>query len=104
MAHTIHTLDVPGAVLRYEIRATEQGAEPVLLLIGSPMGADGFAALAERFPGRASSPTIHAVPAAAVARMVRASRRPRNTPTTSTASSRRSLQARPISSPRVVAP
>ncbi len=40
---TSHILDVPGARLRYEVR----GTGPLLLLIGSPMGAAGFAALAE---------------------------------------------------------
>ncbi|QYC42369.1 putative hydrolase [Nonomuraea coxensis DSM 45129] len=48
-----HTLDVPGAVLHYEVRdAVEPSGEPVLLLVGSPMGAEGFAALAERLPER----------------------------------------------------
>ncbi|MEU4514937.1 alpha/beta hydrolase [Nonomuraea wenchangensis] len=48
-----HTLDVPGAVLHYEVReAVEQSGRPVLLLVGSPMGAAGFVALAERLPER----------------------------------------------------
>jgi pimeloyl-ACP methyl ester carboxylesterase len=47
-----HTLDVPGAVLSYDVRANEASTEPVLLLIGSPMGADGFATLAGHFPDR----------------------------------------------------
>jgi pimeloyl-ACP methyl ester carboxylesterase len=47
-----HTLDVPGAVLQYEIRANDASTEPVLLLIGSPMGADGFVTLAGHFPDR----------------------------------------------------
>ena len=37
-----HTLDVPGAVLHYDVRGSDSGTEPVLLLIGSPMGASGF--------------------------------------------------------------
>jgi clorobiocin/coumermycin A biosynthesis protein CloN7/CouN7 len=40
-ARTSHSLDVPGARLYYEI----QGSGPVLMLIGHPMGASGFAAI-----------------------------------------------------------
>jgi pimeloyl-ACP methyl ester carboxylesterase len=46
-----HTLDVPGATLAYDVRAGSS-AEAPLLLIGSPMGASGFATLAARFPDR----------------------------------------------------
>ena len=46
------TLDVPGAVLHYDIRRADATTEPVLLLIGSPMGADGFATLAGYFADR----------------------------------------------------
>ncbi|HEX8940964.1 MAG TPA: alpha/beta hydrolase [Candidatus Limnocylindrales bacterium] len=49
---TTHTLDVPGAVLTYDVRRSEAATAPVLLIIGSPMGASGFAALADRFPDR----------------------------------------------------
>ena len=50
---TTHTLDVPGAVLTYDIRRAEAGTTaPVLLLIGSPMGASGFGTLAGHFPDR----------------------------------------------------
>jgi pimeloyl-ACP methyl ester carboxylesterase len=45
-----HTLDVPGAVLHYDVRRAEGGSAPVLLMIGSPMDASGFATLAEYFP------------------------------------------------------
>jgi pimeloyl-ACP methyl ester carboxylesterase len=45
------TLPVPGAVLHYDVRGAEPG-HPVLLLIGSPMGGSGFAALAEQFADR----------------------------------------------------
>jgi pimeloyl-ACP methyl ester carboxylesterase len=45
------TLDVPGAVLRYDVRAAE-GAAPPLMMIGSPMDARGFASLASHFPDR----------------------------------------------------
>jgi pimeloyl-ACP methyl ester carboxylesterase len=51
---TIHTLDVLGAVLSYDIRSADSGASPtpVLFLIGSPMGASGFGTLAGQFPDR----------------------------------------------------
>lgn len=39
-----HTLNVPGARLHYETR----GSGPVLLMVGAPMGAAGFTALAQR--------------------------------------------------------
>src|SRR6516164_11192215 len=47
-----HTLDAPGAVLYYDVRSNDASAEPVLLLIGSPMGADGFVTLAGHFTDR----------------------------------------------------
>jgi pimeloyl-ACP methyl ester carboxylesterase len=47
-----HTLDVPGAVLHYDVRANDSSAEPVLLIIGSPMGAAGFVTLAGHFTDR----------------------------------------------------
>src|SRR5215831_15754256 len=47
-----HTLDAPGAVLHYDVRSNEASTEPVLLLIGSPMGAAGFATLAGHFTDR----------------------------------------------------
>jgi pimeloyl-ACP methyl ester carboxylesterase len=47
-----HTLDVPGAVLHYEVRSNDAGTQPVLLLIGSPMGATGFGTLAGHFTDR----------------------------------------------------
>lgn len=47
-----HTLDVPGAVLRYDVRTVESAAAPTLLLIGSPMDASGFTTLAEHFGDR----------------------------------------------------
>ena len=40
---TTHTLDVPGAVLHYDVRRNDSSVDPPLLLIGSPMGAAGFA-------------------------------------------------------------
>ncbi|MFN2489206.1 MAG: alpha/beta fold hydrolase [Actinomycetota bacterium] len=47
-----HALDVPGAVLHYDVRSNDSGTVPVLLLIGSPMGAAGFVTLAGHFPDR----------------------------------------------------
>lgn len=49
---TTHTLDVPGAVLTYDVRRNESTTEPILMLIGSPMGAAGFKALASHFTDR----------------------------------------------------
>jgi pimeloyl-ACP methyl ester carboxylesterase len=50
--HT-HTLAVPGVDLVYDVREAEpDGGAPVLMMIGSPMDASGFAALADRFPDR----------------------------------------------------
>jgi pimeloyl-ACP methyl ester carboxylesterase len=48
---TTHTLDVDGATLAYDIR-TAASPDPVLFLIGSPMGAGGFGTLAGHFPDR----------------------------------------------------
>ncbi|MGH8868430.1 MAG: alpha/beta fold hydrolase [Actinomycetes bacterium] len=47
-----HTVDVPGAVLHFDVRANDASTAPVLLLIGSPMGAAGFATLAGHFADR----------------------------------------------------
>ena len=47
-----HTLDAPGAVLHYDVRRNDASTRPVLLLIGSPMGAEGFGTLAGHFPDR----------------------------------------------------
>ncbi len=49
---TTRTLDVPGAVLTYDVRANDASTDPVLVLIGSPMGAGGFVTLAGHFPDR----------------------------------------------------
>jgi pimeloyl-ACP methyl ester carboxylesterase len=47
------TLDVPGAVLTYDVRdAATPSDEPPLVLIGLPMGAEGFATLAGHFADR----------------------------------------------------
>jgi pimeloyl-ACP methyl ester carboxylesterase len=47
-----YALDVPGAVLTYDVRSNNSSTEPVLLLIGSPMGAAGFGTLAGHFVDR----------------------------------------------------
>jgi pimeloyl-ACP methyl ester carboxylesterase len=48
-----HTLDLPGATLTYDVREAEsESTEPVLLMIGSPMGASGFTTLAGHFRDR----------------------------------------------------
>jgi pimeloyl-ACP methyl ester carboxylesterase len=49
---TTHTLDVPGATLTYDVRRNEASTEPILLLIGSPMGAAGFGTLSQHFSDR----------------------------------------------------
>src|ERR671922_395823 len=49
---TTHTLDAPGATLTYDVRRNDASTEPVLLLIGSPMGAAGFATLSQHFADR----------------------------------------------------
>jgi pimeloyl-ACP methyl ester carboxylesterase len=46
------TLEVPGAVLTYDLRRNGNGTAPVLMLIGSPMGAAGFETLASHFDDR----------------------------------------------------
>jgi pimeloyl-ACP methyl ester carboxylesterase len=48
---TTDTLDVPGAILTYDIRKVDSPA-PALLVIGSPMGASGFGTLASHFTDR----------------------------------------------------
>ena len=47
-----HTLEVPGAVLCYDVRESEPAGGPALVMIGSPMGAAGFATLASHFTDR----------------------------------------------------
>ena len=47
-----HKLDVPGAVLHYDIRSNDSSTAPILLMIGSPMGAAGFGTLAGHFTDR----------------------------------------------------
>jgi len=49
---TTEHLEVPGATLAYDVRPNDTTTEPVLLLIGSPMGAAGFGTLAGHFTDR----------------------------------------------------
>src|SRR5687767_1787502 len=51
-AATTRTLHAPGATLTYDVRPGGSHEIPPLFLIGSPMGAAGFASLASRFPDR----------------------------------------------------
>jgi pimeloyl-ACP methyl ester carboxylesterase len=46
------TLDVPGATLTYDVRTSPHPTEPPLVLIGSPMGAEGFGSLIGHFQDR----------------------------------------------------
>jgi pimeloyl-ACP methyl ester carboxylesterase len=46
-------LELPGATLSYDVREAEfESTEPVLLMIGSPMDANGFTTLTGHFPDR----------------------------------------------------
>ena len=49
---TTHTLRTEGATLTYDVRRNPETTEPILLLIGSPMGASGFGTLASHFADR----------------------------------------------------
>ncbi|HEX5039978.1 MAG TPA: alpha/beta hydrolase [Candidatus Limnocylindria bacterium] len=49
---TTRTLAAPGATLTYDVRGGTASDQPPLFLIGSPMGASGFASLAGHFPER----------------------------------------------------
>ena len=49
---TTQTLDVPGATLAYDVRSNDSSTEPILFLIGWPMGAAGFGTLAGHFTDR----------------------------------------------------
>ena len=46
-APATHTLTAPGATLTYDVRPGTDAAAPVVVLIGSPMGAAGFGTLRE---------------------------------------------------------
>jgi pimeloyl-ACP methyl ester carboxylesterase len=47
-----HTLDAPGARLHYDVRSNDSSNWPTLLIIGSPLGAEGFGTLAGYFTDR----------------------------------------------------
>lgn len=49
---TTHTIVVPGATLAYDVRRNPSSGQPSLFLVGSPMGAAGFATLAGHFGDR----------------------------------------------------
>ena len=46
------TLEAPGAVITYDVRQGDSSSAPILVLIGSPMGAAGFGSLARHFTDR----------------------------------------------------
>jgi pimeloyl-ACP methyl ester carboxylesterase len=47
-----YTLEMPDALLTYDVRSNGSSSEPVLLLIASPMGAAGFGTLSDHFTDR----------------------------------------------------
>lgn len=50
-----HSLSVPGAELTYDVRGASVSAtaeRPTLLIVGTPMGAEGFVTLADHFADR----------------------------------------------------
>jgi len=49
---TTRTIEAPGATVTYDVRPGGSPETPPLFLIGSPMGAAGFASLASHFPDR----------------------------------------------------
>jgi pimeloyl-ACP methyl ester carboxylesterase len=51
-APTTSTLEVPGATITYDVRRNDSSVDPVLVVIGSPMGASGFVTLAGHFADR----------------------------------------------------
>src|SRR5215216_7670838 len=51
-AMTTRTVEVPGAILTYDVRPNGWTTQPPLLLIGSPMGAAGFGTLSGHFTDR----------------------------------------------------
>jgi len=49
---TTQTLEAPGATLTYDVRPNPSSTKPILMFIGSPMGAGGFETLSGYFPDR----------------------------------------------------
>ena len=77
---TTHVLDHAQADITYDVRGplpTEDGRPP-LMMIGQPMDASGFRALAEQFRTAPSSPTTRAGWAARLVTTVASMRRPRS--------------------------
>ena len=53
---TTRTLDLPGAMLTYDVREAEPAStEPAVMMVGSPMDASGFMTLAGHFPDRTAA-------------------------------------------------
>ena len=73
---TTHTLNVPDAVLTYDVRPNNASTEPPLFIIGSPMGASGFVTLASHFTDR----TVVTYDPRGAERSVRTDDATRNTP------------------------
>jgi pimeloyl-ACP methyl ester carboxylesterase len=48
----IQTLEVPSAILTYDVRRNDSSTDPILFMIASPMGAAGFGTLATHFSDR----------------------------------------------------
>jgi pimeloyl-ACP methyl ester carboxylesterase len=71
-----HTLEVPGAVLHYDVREATDSTRPTLLLIGSPMDAGGFVSLATRVTDR----TVVTYDPRGIARSPRTDGQPESTP------------------------
>ncbi|TQS45051.1 alpha/beta fold hydrolase [Cryptosporangium phraense] len=73
-----HTLAIPGVDLVYDVRGPLPPADgrPVLLMIGQPMTAEGFGALADRFADR----TVVTYDPRGLGRSVRSDGRTDNTP------------------------
>ena len=71
-----HTLEVPGAVLQYDVRSNDASTAPVLLMFGSPMGAAGFDTLSGHFTDR----TVVTYDPRGVERSVRTDGATRSTP------------------------
>ena len=73
-----HTLALPDVDLVYDVRGPlpPPGGQPVLLLIGQPMSAEGFTALADRFSDR----TVVTYDPRGLGRSVRKDGRTDNTP------------------------
>ncbi len=72
---TPNTLEVPGAVLTYDVRRNAASSDLPLVIVGSPMGAAGFVTLAGHFADR----TVVTYDPRGAERSVRTDDAPRNT-------------------------